>query len=89
MLAWFNSRFIQSLLSKVAPSLLGGLIISLVSAGVKKVIVGHGLSTHKHGIVHKVDPVEGNRLYLSPRPRLDGVYEDNRYSGNEGLFVRA
>ena len=88
MLAGLLSRFIPSLLSKVAPSLLGGLATGLVSAGVEKAIGGHGVFLRKHGTVYKVDPVEGDGLYLSPHLKLDGVYDDNKYSNNDGLFVR-
>ena len=81
LLAGLASRLLPTLISKVAPALMGGLATGLVSAGVEKAIGGHGLFLHKKNRCYKVEPVEGDGLFLSPHPRLDGVY-------GEGLFVR-
>lgn len=81
MLAGLASRLLPSLISKVAPALLGGLATGLVSAGVEKAISGHGLFLHKKNRCYKVEPVEGDGLFLSPHPHLDGVH-------GEGLFLR-
>ena len=74
LLAGLASRLLPSLISKVAPALLGVLATGLVSAGVEKAISGHGLFL-------PVEPVEGDGLFLSPHPHLDGVH-------GEGLFLR-
>ena len=81
LLAGLASRLLPTLISKVAPALMGGLATGLVSAGVEKAIGGRGLFLHKKNRCYKVEPVEGDGLFLSPHPRLDGVY-------GEGLFVR-
>ena len=81
LLAGLASRLRPTLISKVAPALMGGLATGLVSAGVEKAIGGHGLFLHKKNRCYKVEPVEGDGLFLSPHPRLDWVYGD-------GLFVR-
>ena len=81
MLAALASRFLPLLLSKVAPALLGGLATGLVSSGVEKAIGGHGIFLHKKNHCYKVEPVEGDGLYLSPHPHLDEV-------DGEGIFLR-
>ena len=35
-----------------------------------------------------MEPVEGNGLYLSPHPHLNGTYENNKYADQDGLLVR-
>ena len=82
MLASLASRFLPALLSKVLPALLGGLATGLISSGVEKAIGGHGIFLHKKNHCYKVEPVEGDGLYLSPHPHLDGV-------DGEGIFLRA
>jgi len=91
MLAGLLSSFLPTLVKKVAPSLLGGLATGLVSGAVEKAVSGHGIFLQKEGHWYKVDPVEGNGLYLSPHPHLDGVYENGGYKKNfsDGLYVRA
>ena len=81
MLGSLAARFLPSLLSKVAPALLGGLATGLISSGVEKAIGGHGIFLHKKNRCYKVEPVEGDGLYLSPHPHLDGV-------DGEGIFLR-
>ena len=81
LLAGLAARFLPTLLSKVAPALLGGLATGLISSGVEKAIGGHGIFLHKKDKCYKVEPVEGDGLYLSPHPHLDGVH-------GEGLFFR-
>ena len=80
MLARLAARFLPSLLSKVAPALLGGLATGLISSGVEKAIGGHGIFLHKKNHCYKVEPVEGDGLYLYPLPHLDGV-------DGEGIFL--
>ncbi len=91
MIAGLLSRFLPTIIKKVAPNLLGGLATGLVSGAVEKAVSGHGVFLQKDQHCYKVDAVEGNGLYLSPHPRLDGVYEDNNYkkSIRNGLFVLA
>ena len=81
MLAGLAARFLPSLLSKIAPALLGGLATGLISSGVEKAIGGHGIFLHKKNRCYKVEPVEGDGLYLSPHPHLDGI-------DGEGIFLR-
>jgi hypothetical protein len=88
MLAGLLSRFLPAFITKVAPSLLGGVATGLVSAGVEKAVGGHGIFLRKKGHVYKVEPVEGNGLCLSPHPHLDGTYENNKYADQDGLLVR-
>ncbi len=88
MLAGLLSRFLPAFITKVAPSLLGGIATGLVSAGVEKAVSGHGIFLRKKGHVYKVEPVEGDGLYLSPHPHLDGTYENNKYAEQDGLLVR-
>jgi hypothetical protein len=88
MLAGLLSRFLPAFITKVAPSLLGGIATGLVSAGVEKAVSGHGIFLRKKGHVYKVEPVEGDGLYLSPHPHLDGTYENNKYADQDGLLVR-
>ena len=38
--------------------------------------------------MYKVEPVEGNRLYPSPHPHLDGTYKNKKYETQDGLLVR-
>ena len=71
LLAGLAARFLHTLLSKVASALLGGLATGLVSSGVEKAIGGHGRFLHKKHKCYKVEPVEGDGLYLSPHPHLD------------------
>ena len=71
LLAGLASRLLPTLISKVAPALMGGLATGLVSAGVEKAIGGRGLFLHKKNRCYKVEPVEGDGLFLSPHPRLD------------------
>ena len=71
MLAGLASRFL--------PSLLGGLATGIISAGVEKAVKGHGIFLCKQGHRYRVEPVEGNGLYLSPHPELDGVDGDGLY----------
>ena len=42
-------------------------------------VSGNGLYLHKSGHCVKVEPVEGNGLYLTPRRRLAGVSGDGLY----------
>ena len=74
MLAGLASRFL--------PSLLGGLATGIISAGVEKAVKGHGIFLCKQGHRYRVEPVEGNGLYLSPHPELDGVNGDGLYLGS-------
>ena len=73
---------LASLASKVLPTILGGLATGLVSAGVEKAVKGHGVFLNKKGHYYRVEPVEGNGLYLSPHPQLDGIDGD-------GLYIRS
>ena len=84
MLASLAARFLPSLLSKVAPALLGGLATGLISSGVEKAIGGHGIFLHKKNHCYKVEPVEGDGLYLSPHPHLEGIDA----AAGEGIFLR-
>ena len=82
LLAGLASRLLPTLISKVAHALMGGLATGLLSAGVEKAIGGKGVFLHKKNRCYKVEPVEGDGLFLSPHPHLDGV-------DGEGLFLRA
>ena len=45
-------------------------------------ISGNGLYLHKSGHCVKLEPVEGNGLYLTPHSRLAGVSGDGLYLKN-------
>lgn len=71
------------LAAKALPTLLKGLAGGLVSGAVKKVVAGgDGLYLHKSGHCVKVEPVQGNGLYLTPHHSgscLPGVIGDGLY----------
>ena len=69
------------LAAKALPSLLGGLATGLLSGAVRRAVVsiGDGLNLHKLGHCVKIDPVQGNGLYLIPHKSLPGVHGDGLY----------
>ena len=70
------------LAAKALPTLLKGLAGGLVSGAVKKAVGGDGLYLHKSGHCVKVEPVQGNGLYLTPHRSgscLPGVDGDGLY----------
>ena len=66
---------LAGLATKALPTLLGGVASGLLS----KAIGGDGLYLHKSGHCVKVEPIEGNGLYLKPYARLNGVSGDGLY----------
>ena len=71
------------LAAKALPTLLKGLAGGLVSGAVKKVVAGgDGLYLHKSGHCVKVEPVQGNGLYLTPHHSLPGA------ARGDGLYVK-
>ena len=69
---------LAGLATKALPVILGGLTTGLVSGAVEKAVAGSGLYLHKSGHCVKVEPVQGNGLYLTPHRALpgrgDGLY---------------
>ena len=65
---------LAGLAAEALPSILGGLVIGLVSGVVKRAVGGDGLYLHNLGHCIKIDPVPGNGLYLTPHKRLSGVH---------------
>ena len=71
---------LAGLAEKALPSLLEGLATGLVSGAVRRAVGrGSGLYLHKLGHCVKIDPVQGNGLYLTPYRRLRGVHGDGFY----------
>ena len=77
VLAGLAARALPHLLK----GLTGGLASGLASSAIKKVVGGDGLYLRKSGHCVKVEPVEGNGLYLTPHRggSLDGVHGDGLY----------
>ena len=87
---------LAGLAAKAFPSILGGLATVLVSGAVRRVVGrGDGLYLHKLGHCVKIDPVRGNRLYLTLHKKRPGVHGDGLhlkrgssiYNGGEGLLL--
>ena len=68
---------LAGLAGRALPTVLAGLSSGLLSGLVEKAVKGDGLYLQKGGHCYKVDPVEGNGLYLSPHHRVtrgDGLF---------------
>ena len=86
-----GTRFLGSLAAKVLPTLAKGVASGLLGGVVQSLKGGDGLYMFKRGHSVKIDPIEGNGLYLRSGRHGSGVSSSSSSGSSgvgDGLYLR-